>query len=504
MKMYNYILSVVLVLWLPLSFGDEFVHDKQNANLMGTLSSQEIDWLRKGQTIRYVYDPDWPPFEYTDESKTHAGIIADLLNVIKTKTGLQLEAVTTETWAESVDLVKSGGADMFSAITINEERKDYLHFSSEDIYTYPAALVTKFEDTTVYIDFAKDSKFKKIGIVKGSGLGKYIQNTHPGLNFLEVDSTHQGFELLAAGEIDNLAINTVTAKYFIENKGYDNLKIGLILDYQYHLKIAVSKKLPKEVISILDKSLKNIAPPTLDSLFTKWTKKTIQKETDWSVVYQVISVATVITLFLMWNTRRLNHLVKERTRKLSNAVKKLNQLATMDPLTEIANRRKYEERLNQELASRNRAENDLSLLVLDIDDFKEYNDTYGHDNGDLILKKVAQKIKKTLPRKTDFVARYGGEEFVVILPATDSAGAHSLAESLRRTIEKTEFTEMDGTQKTKVTVSIGIATISGKPNKMHNIFKQADTALYQAKENGKNIVQIYQCNLEHEASNTIN
>jgi len=491
MRLCQFITLIVTLVWLSTSQGEEFTYQKPVTDLKQSLTSSEQAWLNKKPTLTYVYDPDWQPFEYKNSDGIHTGIIADLLNIISKKTDITFQPIETATWSDSVQTVKDGKADMFSAITVTKERQTYLNFTSQDIFSYPAALVTKFEDKTVYLDFKEDCHSKKIGIVRGSGLGEYIQASHPNFNYVVVNSTYEGFKLLESGEIDNFAINTVTAKYFIKNRGFDNLKIALILNYRYHLKIAVSHDLPTEIISILNKTLSTIDEKTLDDLLIKWTQVKEPKETDWDIIINILAVTLTITLFFIWNTRRLNTLVKERTNKLSKVVKKLDELATIDPLTEIANRRKYEERLQIEIDDRKRSCGHLSLLVLDVDNFKNYNDRYGHDNGDLILKKIATVIKNSLPRKTDCVARYGGEEFVVILPLTDSSGAQSLAESIRLAIESIDYQTIEGLKHERITVSIGVATLSEESPEETNLFKLADTALYQAKNSGKNTICVY-------------
>jgi signal transduction histidine kinase len=234
------------------------------------------------------------------------------------KSGLTFTPIKTDTWKESVEQVKSGKVDMFSAITQNKARQSYLNFTSKDIYTYPAVLITKFEDKTVYIDIEKDFKGKRVGIVKSSGLGRYIKESYPSIEYLELENTQAGFDSIRANQIDIFAINTVTAKYFIEKKGFDDLKIALKLDYIYHLKIAIRKDMPKEIISILNKSLSSISEQELHDIFVRWTQAPIEKETDWPLLVKIITVPIIIILILMGFNRRLNQTVLIRTKELTH------------------------------------------------------------------------------------------------------------------------------------------------------------------------------------------
>jgi len=141
--------------------------------------------------------------------------------------------------------------------------------------------------------------------------------------------------------------------------------------------------------------------------------------------------------------------------------------------------------------SAKRSEQPLSLLIIDIDYFKNYNDHYGHDSGDNTLKSVALTIKETVSRETDITARFGGEEFVVLMPSTNSQGAYLLAEDIRTNIKalaiRHEYSEVINI----ITVSIGISTLSGTLLNEVDLFKQADLALYSAKEQGRNQCILY-------------
>ncbi len=160
--------------------------------------------------------------------------------------------------------------------------------------------------------------------------------------------------------------------------------------------------------------------------------------------------------------------------------------ADHDGLTRIHNRRAFDERLLDELRRHQRYPGDMSLLMLDLDHFKQVNDTHGHLAGDLVLREIGRILQESL-RSTDFGARYGGEEFVVILPQTSEEQAWVLAERLRRAIAALQF-EFEG-REFQVTTSIGVATLKpGALKKRVDLLRQADEALYQAKANGRNMV----------------
>lgn len=181
-------------------------------------------------------------------------------------------------------------------------------------------------------------------------------------------------------------------------------------------------------------------------------------------------------------------LAKERS--LHNELKKVNhelqRLATLDGLTQIANRRLFDERLRLEWRRLRREHTQLSLILIDIDYFKAYNDTYGHLAGDQCLYEVAQIIQQTARRPADLAARYGGEEFALILPNTPSQGAVFLAESIQKQLKEKALCHEESRVCSRVTVSIGVATMIPNGNSPNILIHKADTLLYTAKAQGRN------------------
>ena len=158
---------------------------------------------------------------------------------------------------------------------------------------------------------------------------------------------------------------------------------------------------------------------------------------------------------------------------------RLETLATTDGLTGLKNHRAFQERLREEMERAVRYRLPLSLLLLDVDYFKSYNDTFGHLAGDVVLQQVAEVLQATA-RTTDLAARYGGEEFAVILPETNTQEAKAAAQRLQVAIEATSWPQRP------ITVSGGIATLSAIAPEAATFVQEADIALYRAKERGRN------------------
>ena len=182
---------------------------------------------------------------------------------------------------------------------------------------------------------------------------------------------------------------------------------------------------------------------------------------------------------------------KARERELEALTRKFEQLSNQDGLTGVPNRRCFEDVFQKEWLRSRREGMPLSALMIDIDFFKNYNDTYGHLQGDLCLRQVARAIETALKRPGDFVARYGGEEFVVLLPGTDLAGALSIAGLIRANVRAAAIEHASSQVSKRVTVSIGISgvvpTMDMEPE---GLLAAADAALYQAKSSGRNRVEV--------------
>lgn len=222
-------------------------------------------------------------------------------------------------------------------------------------------------------------------------------------------------------------------------------------------------------------------------------------QTKWFIL--LIVFVGAILLLVVWKAsvyqleareRRLTRLVAARTEELAEANDILHKLAHSDGLTKIGNRRRFESFLADEWHRAVRFKTEISLVMIDIDHFKLYNDTYGHQAGDDCLQKVAEAFADTIKRPTDLVARFGGEEFALVLGGTDAAGALTIAEQAVESIKKLNIAHSRSKTSANLTVSVGIATTFARfDNSEADLVNLADKALYRAKENGRDCIFVY-------------
>jgi diguanylate cyclase (GGDEF)-like protein len=179
-----------------------------------------------------------------------------------------------------------------------------------------------------------------------------------------------------------------------------------------------------------------------------------------------------------------NERLRFQNQELQRANEALSQLSITDGLTKLHNHRFFQDHLSREIKRARRAKDPLSLILIDIDNFKTLNDRHGHAGGDAVLRRIAE-VMNTLTRETDLLARYGGEEFALLASQTDLDGAMALAEKIRMGVSETKFVITEGRPKMRVTVSIGVSTYRGDRTRF---FNDADDALYEAKGAGKDCV----------------
>ncbi|MGL5082893.1 MAG: diguanylate cyclase domain-containing protein [Microcoleaceae cyanobacterium] len=184
--------------------------------------------------------------------------------------------------------------------------------------------------------------------------------------------------------------------------------------------------------------------------------------------------------------QRMNQELQQMAEQLQQVNFELQQLAITDSLTELANRRQFDAFLTHEWLRMMREKQVLSLIFCDVDFFKDYNDRYGHPQGDLCLQQIAQVIRRTVQRPGDLAARYGGEEFVVILPNTPAEGAFTVSELIRQAVKSLRIPHAGSKISEVVTLSLGVSSwVPSLDFSPEDLIKVADQALYEAKQAGR-------------------
>lgn len=255
---------------------------------------------------------------------------------------------------------------------------------------------------------------------------------------------------------------------------------GLTISFRTALKRALAHRLPILISNALHRApLPLYSPP-----ITRDEQPRIQQ----SITITPVLVDEETHFCLIQITDASLSLKRENL--LKSQSERLNREATTDVLTGAYNRRFFNDRYRSELGRAQRQGAALSLVMIDIDFFKNYNDHYGHPAGDKILVAVVNALKAQLNRPTDMVVRYGGEEFMVLLPDVDTEGSLSIAEKLRLAVADLQIPHADSKVSDHVTISVGAASLQSK-SACHSaaLLEAADSALYSAKNSGRNCVR---------------
>lgn len=452
------------------------------------LTEEERKFIRDNPVISLGVDPKFIPFEFIDIDGEYKGIADDYMALISKRTGLKFEPRKNLSWPEAYDLALARELDVLSAVGKTAEREKFF-ILSKPYYFFKRVLVTTNENAG--IGCLDDLRGLAVAVQRNSSHHSYLLN-YEEVNLSLYDSVESALVAVTTGEEKAFIGNLATTNYLIRSNGLTNLRfVSFEAEKQQSLHFAVRKDWP-ELVSILNKSIDSITEKEKNEINKKWID--LDTRLDYGPYIRIaILIGTLVSVVLavswFWIIR-LRKEVAERKRaevKLQDANSKLEKMTMIDGLTGIFNRRYFDSFLTSLWGINKREEFPIGLIMIDIDLFKNYNDTYGHVVGDQCLKSVAKIIEGALSREGDFVARFGGEEFAVLLSNTRENEAAILAEQIREKVESTMIE--NEVAEIHVTVSVGVAsfqTVEGvTPN---DLIYTADCALYKAKEGGRNRV----------------
>ncbi len=286
------------------------------------LTQEEKDWLQNKTIINYVYNSNWKPLEWANELQEHSGIISDLIKLIEEKSSIKFNAIYTENFDKALKKIENNEAVMISSIISDKQAN--LDFTSKNIYSIPYVFINKKDSN--YEDGFSAVKNKKIGILKNNDIYQFLTQNKISNNLKFFQSTKLAFEELEKDNLDLLIVNATTAKYYINIMGFEEFKISYKTIFNLDLKIAVSKEMPKQLISILDKSINNISKKELSDIVYKWTEKKIESPTDWILIGKISGGILVVLIIVFINNQKLKSLVEAKTKDIQKQKKELENI----------------------------------------------------------------------------------------------------------------------------------------------------------------------------------
>ena len=460
--------------------GNTSEHYYKNKAKKIELSEEEIAYLATRRNIKVGLVNNLSPVEFIDENGTFSGINRDILNLISDRTGIEFDYVAFDTWQKLYQALLSEEVDMLGSITPTPERENLILFS-ESYWQMPWVMLhplysgrkTKLEDFYG----------KQVVIVKGYYLIPWLRKQHPLITFKLADNREQALAALQQERVDGFITTMASATQLLKQENIITLMISIMEDVSLdksHFAINKELLLLKEIIN---KGLLSITEKEKQIIYDNWFTLAIKTGFDKNVVLQVgaqigVIILLVLGVIVMWN-RRLQVEIKHR----EQLEKIMKHMATHDELTGLANRVLLKDRLNTAVAFHQRQSLGMAVLFIDLDGFKNINDTYGHDVGDELLQQVAVRLQGCV-RSSDTVVRFGGDEFVLLLTGLHSPNeAAYVAEKVLRLMQK-EF-ELSKTN-AFIGCSIGIAMYPDDGDNDTELLKIADTMMYKVKAAGKN------------------
>lgn len=458
------------------------------------LTADERLWLDQQPVIRFAPAPNFPPVEFFDETNEYQGITADFIKIIdqKLNLGQKLEIVQLDNWGEVLSQGRSREIDMWGAAEKTEGRSQYMLFTQPYI-RLPAVVIVRNEFAGEGIEALEG---KKVVGIENYASYEHLQEKYPQLNALGVPDIETGLRMVSYGTADAIVANNAAAIYYIEKNGLTNLKVIGESGFEWNLRFAVRDDWAP-LLSIMQKSLDSITAQQKRDIYRYWINLDSSGEWKFTRDYMwIASAAGLVVLLLIlfgWGLRKRAAIKLQRLTQRIEEQKKIEEelknLATTDELTGTYNRRAILEIAQTEFEKCLDEGLPFSVLLIDIDHFKQVNDQYGHEVGDRVIRAVVNVCGDTLRLKDiGYIGRLGGEEFVILLPGVDQIKAHVVAEQLRECVEKQPIQCVENTWYS-ATVSVGLATMK-RSEKFDALLNRADLAMYQAKKAGRNRVNI--------------
>ena len=437
------------------------------------------DCLRSGEAVPVAFESDnYPVNFYNEKEDEFAGIAVDVLNEIGRLTGLKFKPANTKdtTWTQIYDKLMKDEVPVVAQLLHSDKRGDRFIWSNVPYARCSYNLLSRADFP--YLD-TYQVKRAKVGAMKGSGkVDIYFQLFPDGGSLIYYDTQNDCLDALERGEIDLL----MGSEYTLITQTNYREKTGFKTNIKFNEPMESFFGFPKKetvLCSIIDKAQQYVET---DDIETSWTgryfdysKKLAEERTRYLTVFLfVLLFLFVLVVFSLAKNVKLS--------------KTLRDIALRDSLTGIYNRRYFMEMTLIQMERSRRTNRECFIIIVDLDHFKEINDTYGHLAGDKVLKEVALRMEKAI-RPYDLFGRYGGEEFVICIPEVTKENVLIVTERIRKTICASPI-DYDG-KEISITASFGIA-IGAPQNDIEAAIKYADEALYTAKEQGRNRVVFHE------------
>ena len=418
---------------------------KKRLNIINLMDTKYFDLKNDKDNLKVILTPSWPPFNFIQDNRL-VGIGTDMWRLIAKKAGLNYTVKTELIWLEVLNAIKDKKADITPNTSETPDRKKYAIFS-KPYMEFPYAIICRANE-----DIKNTKDIKNIAVGYHYTAHMEMMKHYPNINYIGAKNVVEAIRLVENGKAQCAVDMLPVVAYVVNKNHFVNLEVKFLTPFTFKLQVMLRKDL-KDLKNKIDSAIDEISDEQKQEIINKYVSiSIIKKDTNrYLMLFLAVAVLFIIGLVYFYI--------------------KTKREALFDELTEILNRRGFDKTTKGLKRG--------SIIFMDLDHFKDINDTYGHEFGDFVLKEFATVIKENI-RDTDIFARIGGEEFILVLPNTSYLHAYYVAEKLRKIIANHNFKNV------KLTASFGISEFEGNLEKAIN---RADEALYEAKNNGRNQVK---------------
>lgn len=452
-----------------------------------SLSRVEQEYLLSREPIRVCIDPKWMPFEGLDVEGQFIGMESDYFMLFERFLRIPFEIVKTTSWTQTLEYAKERRCDLVSLVIEDKQTSGFLNFTSAYL-SYPYVIATRQDQ--LFVEDVSQVLEERVGIVRGYALYDEFSRRFPATEWVAVDDVEDGLLRVQSGELFGLIDSVPSIGYAMAELGLMDIRITGKIEGQRLLRTGVRNDDPI-LLSVMQKAVASLDQDDHQDIRRRWSPSSVETKEDYTLALWILGVSVLLLSFMVYRQitlRRYNVRIQEAFEEKEKAnlallekTALLEKISITDPLTQVYNRLKINTIMQHELQRVRRYGGNFSILLLDLDHFKNVNDTYGHPVGDQVLKTVVNVIQDGL-RSTDSLGRWGGEEFMVICPETKLRNAVLVAENIRRQIASTLF-DVVGQQN----ISVGV-TMHQPGDTLEAMVMRADEALYQAKDAGRDQV----------------
>lgn len=448
---------------------------------MPILSNRQQQYLKSKGALKMCVDPDWLPIEAIQDGQ-YVGIASEFVNLFAQRISNPIVLVETATWAETITSIKAGRCDFIPVIHKTPSRSNYLSFTSAYL-DFPLALVTAGKNQAYKLD---QIQHKPLGTLKEGSYGEFLNALYPDADVYEYDSLKSGLDAVSKGEIYGF-IDVLPVMVNQIQTLYPELKIVDKFEHEYPFSLAVTKD-NTVLLDVFDKVVTSIDLQQKQKILNRWLPVIYERSSGMSGYWLIISLMTVVLIFLSL----LLYFSKIQNQKLHLKNSNLEKIAMRDYLTGLPNKSYFNELFKKEWVRGKRSGEKISLLIIDIDGTKRFNEQYGREAGDDCFIELSRRLQNIVQRPADLLARLDQDDFIILLPNTSEEGVKTLAAEIFYMVNGWGLKFNNAPVGDAISVSIGAACmVPTSSSSEKELNRRAEQALYQAQDKGFSQMIIY-------------